>query len=99
MTDHLDSTNLVPFKKRRRDGFHLPDLNGKQEEHIIDEVDPDLRPEEQGFVRHFLAYADILLRNNRDTFTYPKGTSLRPKVTEISKQNGTKAKDPKNNAA
>ena len=99
MTDYLDSTNLIPFKRRHRNGFHLPDLKGEQEEHIIDEVDPDLRPEEQGFVRHYLAYADILLRRTNETFEYPKGASLRPKVTETSEQNGTNPKGPKNNAA
>ena len=61
MVDHLDSTNLVPFKKRRN-GYHLPGLQKEAEEQVVDEVDPELRPEEQGFVRHFLSYADILLR-------------------------------------
>jgi len=28
---------------------------------MIDEVDPALRPEEQGYVRHYLGYADIFL--------------------------------------
>ena len=65
MADHLDSTKLVPFK-RRHDGYHLPGLAKEQEEQIVDDVDPDLRPEEQGFVRHYLAYADILLRNSPD---------------------------------
>lgn len=59
--DHLDSKNLVPFKKRRN-GYHLPGLTKQAEEQVIDEVDPELRPEEQGFVRHFLAYADVLLK-------------------------------------
>jgi hypothetical protein len=59
--DHLDSKNLVPFKKRRN-GYHLPKLTKEAEEQVIDEVDPELRPDEQGFVRHFLAYADVLLK-------------------------------------
>ena len=61
MVDHLDSTKLMPFKKRRN-GYHLPGLAREEETQIIDEVDPELRPEEQGFVRHYLAYADILLK-------------------------------------
>jgi hypothetical protein len=60
MVDHLDSKNLVPFKKRRN-GYHLPGLQKEAEDQVIDEVDPELRPEEQGFVRHFLGYADVLL--------------------------------------
>jgi len=59
--DHLDSKNFVPFKKRRN-GYHLPVLTKRAEEQIIDEVDPDLRPEEQGYVRHYLGYADVMLK-------------------------------------
>jgi len=63
MVEHLDSTKLVPFKKRRSAGYHLPGLAKEEETQIIDEVDPALRPEEQGFVRHYLAYADVLLKS------------------------------------
>jgi len=65
MADHLDSKNLVPFKKRRN-GYHLPGLQKEAEDEIIDQVDPELRPEEQGFVRHFLAYADVMLKASED---------------------------------
>lgn len=60
--DHLDSNNLVPFR-RRRNGYHLPGLTKEIEEQVIDEVDPELRPEEQGYVRHYLGYADVMLKN------------------------------------
>jgi hypothetical protein len=62
IVEHLDSKNLVPFKKRRN-GYHLPGLQKEAEEQVIDEVDPELRPEEQGYVRHYLAYADVMLKN------------------------------------
>lgn len=61
--DHLDSKNLVPFK-RRRNGYHLPGLTKEAEEQIIDEVDPELRPEEQSYVRHYLGYADVMLKHS-----------------------------------
>ena len=103
MTDHLDSTNLMPFKRRRRNGYHLPDLQGEQEEQIIDEVDPELRPEEQGFVRHYLAYADILLRKSAETaegeLLERNNTLPRHQTTEISTTNGFGIKSSKNNAA
>jgi len=60
--DHLDSKNLVPFKKRSN-GYHLPKLTKEAEEQVIDEVDPELRPEEQGYVRHYLGYADVMLKS------------------------------------
>ncbi len=65
MADHLDSKNLVPFK-RKSNGYHLPFLGKEQEQEIIDQVDPDLRPEEQRYVRHFLAYADTFLKNAKE---------------------------------
>lgn len=102
MAEHLDSTNLVPFKRRRRNVYHLPDLRGEQEEQIVEEVDPTLRPDEQGYVRHYLSYADILLKGseemNRDSEHF-KGASERRKVTDISESNGIRSKHSKNNAA
>ena len=62
IVDHLEGKNLVPFK-RRRNGYHLPILSKEAEKQLIDEVDPELRPEEQGYVRHYLAYADVMLKN------------------------------------
>jgi hypothetical protein len=59
--DHLDSKNFVPFKKRRN-GYHLPNLTRQAEEQVIEEVDPELRPDEQGYVRHYLGYADVMLK-------------------------------------
>jgi hypothetical protein len=41
-------------------------MGKEREEEIIDQVDPDLRPEEQGYVRHFLAYADMFLRTAKE---------------------------------
>jgi hypothetical protein len=74
MADHLDSTKLVPFKKRRN-GYHLPGLAKEEEQQIIDEVDPGLRADEQGYVRHYLAYADILLRSPAQAPLEDEGTS------------------------
>lgn len=60
MVDHLDSKNFVPFS-RRRDGFRLSGIRKDREEEMLEHVDPDLRPEDQGVVRRYLNYADILL--------------------------------------
>lgn len=60
MVDHLDSKNFVPFS-RRRDGFRMPGMRKDREEEMLEQVDPDLRPEDQGVVRRYLNYADILL--------------------------------------
>jgi hypothetical protein len=92
MVEHLDSTNLMPFMRRRHSTYHLPDLAMEADEQIIDAVDPQLRPEEQSFVRHYLNYADILLKNTRESEESPrkpKGPSDDDKVTEISKSDGT----------
>jgi hypothetical protein len=59
--DQLKSRNLVPFKKRHGK-YKIP---GTTPEHQIslDRVDSDLSPEEQGYIRHYLGYADALLRS------------------------------------
>jgi hypothetical protein len=59
--DQLKSRNLVPFKKRHG-RYKIP---GMTPEHQVslDRVDSDLSPEEQGYIRHYLGYADALLRS------------------------------------
>src|SRR5580698_3598157 len=60
MTDPLHSQNLVPFKKRRGP-YHIPGMTGENEEHALD-VDHDLSREEERYIRHYLGYADALLK-------------------------------------
>lgn len=62
MTDQLNSKNLVPFKKRRG-AYHIPGMSAVGEEHPFPDVDHGLNCEEQSFVRHYLNYADMLLRD------------------------------------
>jgi hypothetical protein len=59
--DQLKSRNLVPFKKRHG-RYKIP---GMTPEHQVslDRVDSDLSPEEQKYIRHYLGYADALLRS------------------------------------
>lgn len=81
----------------------MPGLAKEEEEQVIDEVDPELRPEEQGYVRHFLAYADVLLRNpieddellggDGNTPDSAIATADRDNVTEMPHPNGTGPKD------
>jgi hypothetical protein len=61
MSKHLDSENLIPFRSRDS-GYHLPQLGKEIDEETVDEVDPGLAPEDQRFIRHYLGYADVLLR-------------------------------------
>lgn len=62
MVDHLHSKNLLPFRNKRN-GFRLPGAATEEEEQMVEEVDPKLRPDEQGFVRHYLGFADVLLNS------------------------------------
>ena len=62
MTDPLRSKNLVPFKKRRG-AYHIFGTTAEDEELSLDQVDQDLDREEQRFIRHYLGYADTLLKN------------------------------------
>ena len=60
MTDQIHSNNLVPFRKRRG-AYHIPGMTGNSEEHAL-EVDQTLDQDEARFVRHYLGYADTLLK-------------------------------------
>jgi hypothetical protein len=59
--DQLKSRNLVPFKKRNGK-YNIPGMTSEHEI-LMDRVDADLSPEEQGFIRHYLGYADAFLRS------------------------------------
>jgi hypothetical protein len=59
--DQLKSRNLVPFKKRHG-RYKIPGMTSEHEV-LMDRVDTDLSPEEQGFIRHYLGYADAFLRS------------------------------------
>ncbi|HEU5413551.1 MAG TPA: hypothetical protein VFW31_07330 [Candidatus Angelobacter sp.] len=74
MADHLDSKNLIPFA-RRRNGFQLPGVRKDRDEQMLEEVDPDLTPEDEGVIRRYLHYADTLLGNSpdREGFTLVPG--------------------------
>ncbi len=58
--DQLRSKNLVPFKKRNG-RYKIPGMTSENEV-LMDRVDPDLSQEEQSYVRHYLGYADALIR-------------------------------------
>ena len=60
MGKHLKTTNLVPFH-RRSNGFRVPTMHFRNETSPVEQLDPDLSPEECAYVEHFLSYADRLL--------------------------------------
>ena len=62
MGNHLDTKNLVPFS-RRQNGFRLPGMAKDHDEEMLEHLDPDLRPEDEGMIRRYLHYADTLLGN------------------------------------
>jgi len=82
--DQLKSRNLVPFKKRHG-RYKIPGL-ASEHEVLMDRVDPDLSPEEEGFIRHYLGYADAFLRSTEDLppepLEEPVARSERAEVTE-----------------
>jgi hypothetical protein len=90
MARHLRSKELVPFRKRRN-SYKLPKMGKEEEERIIDAVDPNLKPDEQGFVRHYLGYADVFLGDEAektDRRGRPNGTS--DATAEASPSDATK---------
>ncbi|HXA83646.1 MAG TPA: hypothetical protein VNZ47_01135 [Candidatus Dormibacteraeota bacterium] len=59
--DQLNSRNLVPFKKRQGK-YNIPGM-ARENQVSMDSVDNDLSPEERGYIRHYLGYADALIRS------------------------------------
>ncbi|MGZ7057447.1 MAG: hypothetical protein ACXVK3_18140 [Candidatus Angelobacter sp.] len=59
--DQLKSKNLVPFRKRQGK-YNIPGMTSENQP-SMDRVDSDLSREEQGYIQHYLGYADALLRS------------------------------------
>lgn len=78
--DQLRSRNLVPFKKRQGK-YNIPGM-ATEKPISMDRVDTDLSPEEQGYIRHFLGYADALLRTAEDNVP-PKPQEDKFQLTEM----------------
>jgi hypothetical protein len=72
--DQLKSRNLVPFK-RRQGKYNIPGMT-TENQGSMDRVDTDLSPEEQSYVRHYLGYADALIRSAEENDS--------PKAKEVS---------------
>jgi hypothetical protein len=95
IADPLHSWNLVPFKKRR-DVYDIPGVARGEDQRLLDQVDPDLSPEEQSFIRHYLGYADTLLRSVPADYQPQEETPLESKVTDVP---DPEHKDPTDKAA
>ena len=69
--DQLRSKNLVPFKKRHG-RYKIPGMTTENQV-LMDRVDPDLSAEEQSYVRHYLGYADALIRSAEENASSESG--------------------------
>jgi hypothetical protein len=79
--DQLRSKNLVPFKKRPG-RYNIPGMMTENQV-LMDRVDPDLSAEEQSYVRHYLGYADALIRSaEENASSEPGGAGLEEDVGE-----------------
>jgi len=86
--DQLKSRNLVPFKKRHG-RYNIPGMTSEHEV-LMDRVDPDLSPEEQGFIRHYLGYADAFLRSTEDLPPEPlEEPVVRSAIAQNEREEGT----------
>ena len=97
LTDQINSTNLVPFRKRRGP-YHIPGMTGENERLAL-EVDHNLDPEEERFIRHYLGYADTLLQGNASELLEPQEEVSAPKISlvEDSASNAAPKDDALNN--
>ena len=84
--DQLRSKNLVPFKKRHG-RYKIPGMTTENEV-LMDRVDADLSAEEQSYVRHYLGYADALIRSAEEN------ASSESREAGLNEEVGEPAKDP-----
>lgn len=83
--DQLKSRNLVPFKKGPG-RYKIPGVVSEHEA-LMDRVDTDLSPEEQGFIRHYLGYADTLLQSTEYIVPEPlEGPAAQNGTGEVTEQ-------------
>ena len=83
MSDHIESKNLVPFSKRRNT-FQLPGVRKDRDEQMLEQVDPDLTPEDEGVILRYLQYADTLLGGpDREGLTLVAGGGPAKKLAAI----------------
>ncbi|HEY2114072.1 MAG TPA: hypothetical protein VGJ51_03230 [Candidatus Angelobacter sp.] len=91
ISDQLKSRNLVPFKKRHG-RYNLPGMTSEPEA-LMDRVDADLSPEEQGFIRHYLGYADAFLRSTEHIVPEPLEASVGQDEREEVREPPAQAKE------
>jgi hypothetical protein len=85
--DQLRSKNLVPFKKRNG-RYKIPGMTTENEV-LMDRVDADLSAEEQSYVRHYLGYADALIRSaEENASSESREAGLNEEVGEPVKDSG-----------
>ena len=58
----FDIRSLKPFHRK---GAHLPGPAPEDEDKIV-ALDPNLKPEEHSYVGHYINYADVLLKKDRN---------------------------------
>jgi hypothetical protein len=85
----FDIKNLLPFHKVLRG---VPrSVHGEEEK--IAALDPKLSAEEQAFVRHYLAYADILLKGPPDELDSDAATEEEIFGEKVIEMDGNKNQD------
>lgn len=85
---------IKSFDIRRLKPFHRPGERFPtpipEKEDTLTELDPDLKPDEQAYVSHYLSYADVLLNE-------PAAKSAKPpdgKVVKIQDKREKKQSEP-----
>jgi hypothetical protein len=100
--DQLKSRNLVPFR-RRHGKYNIPGMTSENQV-SMDRVDPDLSPEEQSYVRHYLGYADALIRSAEENASLSRegdssAMSIDQPPAEGTNEPGSDKKNPTEKAA
>jgi hypothetical protein len=98
MTDQLHSKNLVPFKKRRG-GYSIPGMTAESEDRSLEQIDGDLSPEEQIFIRHYMGYADTFLKCMSERELIQEDENIAAEKSGATEMPGPDQKNAKDEAA
>jgi hypothetical protein len=91
----FDIKRLRPF---HREGDRLPKTSPEKSDELAS-LDPNLRPDEESYVIHYLNYADVLLNEGRDGASNSQPRSRDARAPAVRDQEGSQAEDDENNKA
>jgi hypothetical protein len=91
----FDIKRLRPF---HREGDRLPKTGPERSDELAS-LDPNLRPDEESYVIHYLNYADVLLNEAKEGAANSQSRSRDARAPSVQEQDESETEDDGNNKA